>query len=293
MQPLVTATVLAMTAPPPAVTPASLAVTAEPVVVAPVAAPPTALGWMLLLAVAGTAVVLTWLVRRAALAPALRPWVRWLHPLVVLTWLGAAALLALLSLRVETLAETAGRVALLVVLGVVTAPMLRDLLAGMVISIEARHRVGDDIRVGELEGRIVALGLRSVVLRAHDGSELTIPNGRFAAADVARLNLPSGEAPFELEVELEREGGVEAATIELVEAAVLSPLAAPGSLPEVYVVEAHGPRLRLRMRVYVFDRTYEERYRSDILARLAAASSAPAGPPGSALVPSDPYDPHA
>ena len=50
---------------------------------------------------------------------------------------------------------------------------------------------------------------------------------------MARLNLPSGEAPFELEVELQREGGVEAATIELVEAAVLSPLAAPGSLPEV------------------------------------------------------------
>lgn len=275
----------------PPVTATPLAGSAETVAAAPVAAPPTALGWMLLLAVAGTAVVLTWLVRRAALAPALRPWVRWLHPLVVLTWLGAAALLTLLSLRVETLAETAGRVALLVVLGVVTAPMLRDFLAGMVISVEGRHRVGDDIRVGALEGRIVALGLRSVVLRAHDGSELTIPNGRFAAADVARLNLPSGEAPFELEVELHREGGVEAATIELVEAAVLSPLAAPGSLPEVYVVEADGPRLRLRMRVYVFDRTYEERYRSDILARLAAASQTAAS--GSVLAASDPYDPHA
>lgn len=272
-------------------------VIADPVATAPVAAPPTALGWMLLLAVAGAAVVLTWLVRRAALAPALRPWVRWLHPLVVLTWLGAAVLLTLLSLRVDTLAETAGRVALLVVLGVVTAPMLRDLLAGMVVSLEGRHRVGDDLRVGALEGRIVELGLRSVVLRAHDGSELTIPNGRFAAADVARLNLPSGEAPFELEVELHRAGGVEAATMELVEAAVLSPLAAPGSLPEVYVVEANGPHMRLRMRVYVFDRTYEERYRSDILARLAAATPAmPAAVgdgPGPALVGPDPYDPHA
>ena len=94
-------------------------------------------------------------------------------------------------------------------------------------------------------------------------------------------------------VELHREGGVEAATIELVEAAVLSPLAAPGSLPEVYVVEANGPRLRLRMRVYVFDRTYEERYRSDILARLAAAPPATTAAPRSALAPSDPYDPHA
>lgn len=265
----------------------------DPAAVVPASAAATTLGWMLLLAVAGAAVVLTWLVRRAALAPALQPWVRWLHPLVVLAWLGAAALLTTLALQVETLAQTAGRVALLVVLGVVTAPMLRDLLSGMVIAFEGRHRLGDDIRVGGLEGRIVALGLRSVVLRAHDGAEYTIPNGRFAAADVVRLNLPSGEAPFEFEVVLHRDGGVEAATNELVDAAVLSPLAAPGSLPEVFVVETNGPTLRLRMRVYVFDRMYEERYRSDILARLAATSRATAAVgPGAGLVPRDPYDPH-
>jgi small-conductance mechanosensitive channel len=264
----------------------------ETVEVAPVATA-GALGWMLLLALAGAAVVLTWLVRRATLAPALQPWVRWLHPLVVIAWLGAAALLTMLSLQVETLGQTAGRVALLVVLGVVTAPMLRDLLSGVVIAFEGRHRLGDDIRVGGLEGRIVALGLRSVVLRAHDGAQYSIPNGRFAAADVVRLNLPSGEAPFEFEVVLRREGGVEAATNELVEAAVLSPLAAPGSLPEVFVVETDGPTLRLRMRVYVFDRMYEERYRSDILSRLAAASRASAaGASSGGPVPYDPYDPH-
>jgi hypothetical protein len=265
----------------------------EAAAVAPAAAPASTLGWMLLLAVAGAAVVLTWLVRRAALAPALQSWVRWLHPLVVLAWLGAAALLTMLALRAETLAQIAGRVALLVVLGVVTAPMLRDLLSGVVIAFEGRHRLGDDIRFGSLEGRIVALGLRSVVLRAHDGAEYTIPNGRFAAADVVRLNLPSGEAPFEFEVVLHREGGVEAATNELVEAAVLSPLAAPGSLPEVFVVETDGPTLRLRMRVYVFDRMYEERYRSDILARLAATARArPQSDHRGGLAAGDPYDPH-
>jgi small-conductance mechanosensitive channel len=262
--------------------------------VAPVTpAPVTALGWMLLLVIAGTTMVLTWLVRRAALAPALQHWVRWLNPLVVLLWLGVAALLTTLLLRAETLAQTAGRIALLVVLGVVTAPLLRDLLSGVVVSFEGRYRLGDDIRVAELEGRIVALGLRSVVLRAHDGSEYTIPNGRFVAADVVRLNLPSGEAPFELEVVLHRDGGLEAATNELVEAALLSPLAAPGSLPEVFVVEADGSRLRLRMRVYVFDRIYEERYRSDILTRLASTTRGvlvhPAGDPALAR---DALDPH-
>lgn len=272
----------------------ALAPAAAPAVAPVTPAPVTALGWMLLLVAAGTAVVLTWLVRRAALAPALQHWVRWLNPLVVLAWLGIAALLTTLLLRAETLAQTAGRIALLVVLGVVVAPLLRDLLSGVVIGFEGRYRLGDDIRVAGLEGRIVALGLRSVVLRAHDGSEYTIPNGRFAAADVVRLNLPSGQAPFELEVVLHREGGLEAAAMELVEAALLSPLAAPGSLPEVFVVEAHGARLRLRMRVYVFDRIYEERYRSDILTRLASTSRGALVPPvGETLDPHDALDPHA
>lgn len=268
--------------------------TADPVAAEPAGAVGSALGWVLLLALSGAAVVLTWVARRAALAPALQAWVRWLHPMVVLAWLGAAALLTTIALRVETLGQTAGRVALLVVLGVVTAPMLRDMLSGVVIAFEGRHRQGHDVRVAGLEGRIVALGLRAVVLRAHDGSEYTIPNARFVAADVVRLNLPTGEAPLELEVTLRHEGGVEAATNELLEAATLSPLAAPGSLPEVYLVEAAGERLRLRMRAYVFDRAYEERYRSDILTRMAARTGAREGPrePEAAARPHDPYDPH-
>lgn len=256
----------------PAVEPTSAAVTATATTLGP------ALGWILVVGFATAAVVLPWLVRRVAHAPALQHWVRWLNPLVVLVWLATAGLVAARVLATDTLAQVLGRLAILVVLGLIVAPMLRDLASGVVLSLEGRHRVGDDIRVTGLEGRIVAMGLRSVVLRAHDGSECTIPNARFAAAEVVRLNLPSGEAPFELEVVLHRPAGPEATTIELMEAAVLSPLAAPGSLPEVFVVEADGARLRMRMRVYVFDRIHEERYRSDILTRLATQSRSLDGP---------------
>lgn len=229
-------------------------------------------GWMLLASLVTAVVVLTWLLPRVTRAPALEHWVRWLHPLVVLVWLVAMGSLAARLLITESLAQSLGHLAILAMLGVIAAPMLRDLVAGAVMRVEGRYHVGDDIRAAGLEGRIVAQGLRSVVLRAHDGSECTIPNGRFAAAEVVRLNLPSGEAPFELEVVLHRAGGPVAAAIELMEAAVLSPLAAPGTLPEVFVVETDGTRLRMRMRVYVFDRLHEERYRSDIITRLASAA---------------------
>lgn len=233
------------------------------------------LGWMLLLGLLAIGVALAWLARRVALAPALGHWVRWLNLLVVAVWFGGVMLLVTLLLAGTTLTQALGRIAMLSIVGVLAAPMLRDLASGAVIGLEGRHRLGDDIRVLGLEGRIVSLGLRSVVIRGRDGSQSTIPNGRFASADVMRLNLASGEAPFELEVVLHRPGGAEAAMIELMEAAVLSPLAAPGLLPEVFLLEADGPRLRLRMRVYVFDRAYEERYRSDIISRCSSGEPSP------------------
>lgn len=229
-------------------------------------------GWGLLVW-AAVALLLSFVIRRASRAPALQAWARWFNPLVVAIWLFMAWLVAKRALAADTLPQLAARVALVVVVLAIAAPLLRDLLAAVMISLEGRTRVGDDVRVAGLEGRVIELGLRSVVVRRHDGSECGIPNSRFVAAEVVRLNLPSGEAPCEFEVVLGSERDVEEARDELVEAAVLSPYAAPGTLPEVFVVGTDTPHLRLRVRAFVFDRLYEDRYRSDILARLHGRST--------------------
>jgi small-conductance mechanosensitive channel len=232
----------------------------------------TAPGWGVVALVFLTTMVLSLLVRRAARAPALRRWQRWFNPLVAAAWLVATWVVAQRLLAAPTLASTVGRVALVVVLLVLVAPFARDVLAAAVISFEGRHRMGDDVRVGRVEGRIVELGLRAVVLRATDGTESTIPNHRFLASEVVRLNLGVHEAPFEFEVVLPAGRSLETETRRLLEAAMLSPFAAPGGLPEVFVVAGDDGELRLRVRAYVFDRSYEERYRGDILARFEAGA---------------------
>jgi small-conductance mechanosensitive channel len=230
---------------------------------------PTAPGWGLLAIGTVVALLLTVSVRRASRAPALQRWARWFNPIIVAIWLAVGWLATKRALSAESLGQMAARVVLLVAVLAIAAPLLRDLLAAVMISFEGRHRIGDDVRVAGLEGRVIELGLRSVVVRRRDGSECGIPNSRFMAAEVVRLNLPSGEAPLEFEVAIAPGRDVEHARHEVVQAALLSPFAAPGSLPEVFVVATEGPQLRLRVRAYVFDRLYEERYRSDILARLA------------------------
>ena len=232
----------------------------------------TAPGWGLTVLVILVTVVLTALIRRAARAPALRRWERWFNPVVAGAWLAASWVLAQRLLAATTLPTAAGRIALVVGLLVILAPFARDVLAAAVISFEGRHGVSDDVRVGALEGRIIEMGLRAVVLRARDGTESTIPNHRFVAAEVVRLNLGVHDAPCEFEVVLPRGRTVESETRRLLEAAMLSPFAAPGWLPEVFVVAGDDGELRLRVRAYVFDRSYEERYRGDILARFEAGT---------------------
>jgi small-conductance mechanosensitive channel len=230
--------------------------------------------------------VVTFVLRRAARAPALQRWSRWFNPIVVTAWLAFAGLLTGRVLaRTDAWSGVGGRVAALLGLAIVAAPVARDLLAAAILGLEGRYRVDDDVRVGDHEGRVIALGLRSVVLRAHDGSETAIPNRRLLESDVVRINLTSGEAPLEFEISVPIDRILDEVAAEIAEAALLSPLAAPGSLPEVFVVATDAERSRLRVRAYVFDRTFEARYRSDILARLAARERATAGsvpplPPG-------------
>lgn len=233
-------------------------------------------GWGATALVLGATVVLTLLIRRAARAPALRRWERWFNPLIAGAWLVATWVLAQRLLAANTLPSAAGRVALVVVLLVVLAPFARDVIAAAVMSFEGRHGHGDDVRVGGAEGRIIEMGLRAVVLRARDGTESTIPNHRFLASDVVRLNLGVHDAPCEFEVVLPSGSSLETATRRLLEAALLSPFAAPGWLPEVFVVAGDDGELRLRVRAYVFDRSYEERYRGDILARFESKTEATA-----------------
>jgi hypothetical protein len=222
-------------------------------------------GWL------GIALLLTWLSRRVARAPGLEHWDRWLHLAVIFAWLAATIVLGRGLLAVNDPLRAATRLLPLLVVAIVAAPTLRDVVAGVVLRLEGRHQAGDDVRVLEFEGRIATLGLRSVLLRRDDGSECTIPNRRFTASPVVRLNLSTAGAPIEIDVVLHRAAGPEAAVREVLEAAVLCPLAAPGSRPEVFVVETEGDRVVLKLRAYVFDRAEQARYRSAILTRLAGA----------------------
>jgi small-conductance mechanosensitive channel len=222
------------------------------------------------------ALTLAWLTVRAGSAPRLQRWSRHLHVICVLSWILAFWFLGGRFVVAETANETVARGVLAALLVIVALPILHDIFSGLALAIEGRHRIGHDVRVDDREGRIISLGLRCVLLRNSDGIETTIANRRFAAAEIVRLDLGQQDAPCRFEVAVPRDFDLESGTKRLLEAAMLSPYAAPGRKPDVLVVADRRGDVRLRVQGFVFDRAHEERYRGDVLLRAGLIGKAAA-----------------
>lgn len=257
-----------------------------PIPVVTAGAPPPAgldLGELALLAfVLVSAFALTALLRRMGRARAFRRLHRLLPAAQVLLW--TAVLGRLFAALAAPLQGSALVVAALVlaVLGLAALPLLRDIVAGLAFALERRWAVGDDVRIGDVEGRIIGLGVRSLRLRGQGGTESAVPYALVQRQPIARLALAALDAPCEFRVHVPEGMSHEQATEAARLAAALSPFASPRRRPEVFV-ELAPAGLDLRIRGYVFDRDHEERYRSDVSARLhaafAPAAASPAPPP--------------
>lgn len=225
---------------------------------------------LLIALVITSAVAASWSLRRIGRVRALvhfQPWIPLVH---IAVWCGALWLL----FRPALADPSAGRaylwLAALTVFVIAGLPWLRNVLAGLVVVIERRYRVGDDLRVGELSGRIISFGMRSVLMRTPLGTELRIPNQLLLAEPVERLNLRSRDSPCELRVRVPF-GVTLADAMETARlAATLSPFASPHLAPEILVMRdsADDEGVLLSVRGFAFDREHEARFISDLLARI-------------------------
>jgi mechanosensitive ion channel-like protein len=213
---------------------------------------------------------LLWRVGRVRAFAEVHPWLPVLHA-------GLWGLIVFFLLR-AAFPEASGvrpytRMGLVALLGIIALPWLRNVFHGLVFALERRYRIGDYLRTAGIEGRVIALGVRAVTLRAADGTEAAVPYTNLANENVVRLNIGARDTPCELEIELPPSVSLERGIALARAAATLTPLASPRRAPEVFLAHdgADGEHARLRIRGYVFDREHEQRYTSDVLARLQTA----------------------
>lgn len=118
-----------------------------------------------------------------------------------LLFFGALVLLQLWGLDLSSLTLFASVLGVGVGLGFQT--ISKNLLSGMVIIFERPIQVGDFVEIGDLQGTVQKLGLRSTVVETLDRIAIIVPNSEFLdsrvvnwshGSPVSRLRLPVGVA---------------------------------------------------------------------------------------------------
>lgn len=98
------------------------------------------------------------------------------------------AILSILGVPVGTLIASAG--ILSVAIGLGAQSLVKDFLSGFFILLEQQLDVGDHIKVGTIEGTVMAVGLRTTQVKSFDGTLNFIPNSNInIVSNLSRSNM--------------------------------------------------------------------------------------------------------
>lgn len=75
-----------------------------------------------------------------------------------------------------------------VVLALAAQKTMEQLFSGLMLSLDQPFRVGDTVRMGEIQGVVEKIGLRSTRIRTLDRTQVTIPNAKLTESPVETLN---------------------------------------------------------------------------------------------------------
>ncbi len=154
------------------------------------------------------------------------------------------------------------------VLGLALQPILGNFFAGLVISLERPFRINDWIRVGEHEGRVVAITWRTTHLRTRENDNVVVPNGRIADERVLNYYYP-----HPLHMERVRVGADYRVPPHRVRRALLDCVAGVSGAvdkptPDVYLVSFDDSAITYELRVYIEDMAQAPRIASELRTRI-------------------------
>jgi small-conductance mechanosensitive channel len=154
------------------------------------------------------------------------------------------------------------------VLGLALQPILGNFFAGLVITLEKPFRLNDWIRVGDQEGRVVAITWRTTHLRTRDNDNLVIPNGKLADERVVNYYFPHPVHLERVKVSASYDEPPYRVRQVLLDCAAGVAGALDKPAPEVYVLSFDASAILYELRVWVEDVAQGPRIASDLRARV-------------------------
>jgi hypothetical protein len=154
------------------------------------------------------------------------------------------------------------------VLGLALQPILGNFFAGLVISIEKPFRINDWIRVGDQEGRVVAITWRTTHLRTRDNDNLVIPNSKLADERVLNYYYPHPMHMLRVTVGADSKVPPYRVRRALLDCVPGVPGALDKPTPDVYTLSFDESAITYELRVWTEDIAQAPRIASDLRAKI-------------------------
>jgi hypothetical protein len=154
------------------------------------------------------------------------------------------------------------------VLGLALQPILANFFAGLVISLEKPFRINDWIKVGDQEGRVMAITWRTTHLRTRDNDNVVIPNAKLADERVLNYYYPHPMHLERIRVGVRYQEPPHRVRRALLDCAAGVPGTVDKPTPEVYIQAFEESAVVYELRVWIEDVAHSPRIASDLRTRI-------------------------
>lgn len=143
---------------------------------------------------------------------------------------------------------------------------IANLMAGIMIAIERPFRIGDRIRVGEEEGDVIDIGLRSTKIRTTTNETVIVPNNLMVTQEVWNLTKDSPTIVLRVPIGISYDSDWHHAEEIILDVATKHPEAVPGNPPtHVRMTQYGDSSIDLQLRVWISNARKRPTVKSDIL----------------------------
>jgi small-conductance mechanosensitive channel len=165
----------------------------------------------------------------------------------------AALLIILNSLGIEgilvPMLTSAGIIG--IVLGFALRDSLSNVFAGISLFMDEPFKIGDIIKIGDLNGRLYDIGLRSTQIKTFDNNLIVLPNNYVAASNIINYTKKDPKIRVKTEVDISYESDIDKAIKILTDIAKKDKNVMNDPAPDVRVDDLGESGITLQLRTWV------------------------------------------
>lgn len=150
--------------------------------------------------------------------------------------------------------------------------IVSNFISSIIVLFERPIKIGDLVQVGTQQGTVRRIGIRATIIRASDGSDVIIPNGKLISDPVTNWTLTSHQRQIQIEVATPAAGQDANKILALLEEAAASCDEVSKSPPPSVVLASFGANLlRFDIRAWTDERHDIRRARSSVAVAISQA----------------------